>query len=264
MGVVLVLLPGGAFSMGVTQPTDKRPLGTPNVDPGARSSEGPVHEIVLAPFFMGKHELTQGQWRRFTGDNPAAYLPGSEFGGRKVTLAHPVEQVRWREARAVLQHMDLRLPTEAQWEYASRAGATTVYWTGDHKRSLRGAVNIADRYCMTHEGPGSWRYEDWLDDGYTVHAPVGTYRANAFGLHDTAGNVWEWVEDRYGGFDLPVRSGDGLRASPEGAPRVFRGGGFRAAKVHARSADRYSLYAHEFRAYDVGVRAARRVDLAEQ
>jgi formylglycine-generating enzyme required for sulfatase activity len=259
-GIVLVLLPGGTFSMGTRAPDPAHRLGTPNTDPAARSSEGPVHEVRLEPFFLAKHEMTQGQWLRATGTNPSAYPAGAEIGGRKHTLLHPVEQIKWADARRVLGRLGLALPTEAQWEYAARGGTTTVYWSGDWKDSLAGAVNIADRYCKQNGGPGSWLFELWIDDGYVVHAPVGTYKKNPFGLHEVTGNVWEWVEDHYGGYDLPVRPGTGERLVPRDTPRVFRGGGFRANAVHVRSGDRYTLYAPDYSGFDVGARAARPVE----
>jgi formylglycine-generating enzyme required for sulfatase activity/serine/threonine protein kinase len=259
-GVVLVLLPGGTFRMG-TMPPDKEHLeGSPNVDASARSPERPAHAVTLAPFFMGKHELTQGQWLRVAGVNPSAYPGGTELGGRRHTLLHPVEQISWRDASRMLARLGLQLSTEAQWEYAARGGTTSVYWSGQEKASLQGAANLADRYCKEHGGPGSWQFEMWLDDGYVTHAPVGTYRANGFGLHDVAGNVWEFVQDHYGSYELPVRPGDGERQVPGDTPRVFRGGGFRSNAVHARSGDRYSLYAPDFVGFDVGVRAARAVE----
>ncbi len=256
-GVVLVLLPGGTFSMGTRAPDGGHRPGTPNVDPAARPSEGPVHEVELTPFFLAKHEVTQGQWQRATGSNPSAYPAGAEIGGRTHTLLHPVEQIKWGDAKRVLGRLGLALPTEAQWEYGARGGTTTVYWTGDAKESIAGAVNIADRYCKEHGGPGSWGFELWIDDGYVVHAPVGTYQKNPFGLHEVTGNVWEWAEDHYGGYDLPVRPGTGERLVPKDTPRVFRGGGFRSNAVHVRSGDRYTLYASDFVGFDVGVRAAR-------
>jgi formylglycine-generating enzyme required for sulfatase activity len=217
--------------------------------------------VTLAPFFMGKHEVTQAQWLRISGVNPSAYPGGVELGGRRHTLLHPVEQISWKDANRMLWRLGLKLSTEAQWEYAARGGTTSVYWSGDAKESLQGAANLADRYCKENGGPGSWLFEMWLDDGYVTHAPVGAYRANGFGLHDMAGNVWEFVQDHYGSYALPVRPGDGERQVPGGdTPRVFRGGGFRSNVVHARSGDRYSLYAPDFVGFDVGVRAARAVD----
>lgn len=255
-GVVLVLLPGGEATIGAS--TDP---GAAHVDPDAKSIEGPVHRVELDPFFMAKHELTQAQWVRIMGELPAAYPMGRTVGGHTITGAHPIELVRWREATEALRRLGLVLPTEAQWEYAARAGTTTRFWTGDTVASLQGTLNIADRWARDHEGPQSWRYEAALDDGYLTHAPVGRYRANPFGLHDVAGNVWEWCRDRYGSYELPTEPGTGERRVDDlRAPNVFRGGGFRANASHARSADRYSLYANDFRAYDVGLRAARPLD----
>ena len=262
MGVVLVLVPGGTFAMGARLPERRHPLGSANVDGLARPIEGPVHTVSLDPFLMGKYEFTQGQWLRIEEANTSAYKPGTLHGGRTTTSMHPVEQVRWATVSAALARVELELPTEAQWEYAARAGSTTTFWAGDDKRDMAGAMNIADRYCMEHGGPGSWRYETWLDDGFVVHAPVGSYRANGFGLHDTAGNVWEWCADHYGSYALGVGEGTGARLVRGAAPRLFRGGGFRASIVHARSADRYTLYGSGFRAYDVGFRAARNLPKA--
>jgi formylglycine-generating enzyme required for sulfatase activity len=259
-GVVLVLIPGGTFSMGVMPPDAEHPLGSPNVDPEARSAERPVRTVRLDPFFLAKHEFTQGQWVRVAGVNPSAYPPGTTIGGRRHTLQHPVEQVSWKESNEIFRKLGLSFATEAQWEYAARAGSSTVYATGADKSTLQGAVNLADKYCKDNGGPGSWAFETWLDDGYVVHAPVGTFRPNAFGLHEMFGNVWEFVEDKYGGYALPVREGTGERIVADDAPRVFRGGGFRSSAVHARSGDRYSLYAPDFRGFDIGVRAARRLD----
>src|SRR6185503_3453921 len=175
-GLVFVLLPGGTLRMGA-QKSD--PNGA-SYDPESEGNEGPIQEVALSPFFMSKYEMTQGQWLRFTGKNPSRYDPRSEFGGHRSTLLHPVEQVSWTTCSEVLSRMDLLLPTEAQWEYAARAGTLSVWWTGDVKESLAGAANVADSFCRKNGGPSVWVYEDWLDDGYSVHAPVGSYAPNAF------------------------------------------------------------------------------------
>jgi formylglycine-generating enzyme required for sulfatase activity/serine/threonine protein kinase len=261
-GIVLVLVPGGSFFMGAQPPSTDGSITT-NRDPRATSIEQPVHSVTLDPFFLSKYELTQGQWLRIMETNPSAYLLGRNVGDpevKKITALHPVEQVTWRDSMEAMRRYDLTLPTEAQWEYATRAGTNTIYWSGDTIESLDNTLNIADRYCASNGGPGSWKYEMSLYDGYVAHAPVGQYQANRFGLHDMTGNVWEWCLDRFGSYRQPTKAGSGERLTTTAdAPRVFRGGGFRAASVHARSADRYTQYAHEYQGYDVGLRPARAI-----
>jgi formylglycine-generating enzyme required for sulfatase activity len=245
MGVVLVLVPPGTFTMGTAT---GKPL------------EGPPNPVTLDAFFFGTYEFTQDQWVRATGGNPSAYQPGRVIGDKVYDALHPVELVGWRDAHDVLARLALALPTEAQWEYAARGGTTTEYWTGDNYLSLQGAANIADHWGQSHGGPDSWVWEPALDDGWLAHAPIGSFRPNPFGLHDTAGNVWEWCLDKMGAYSAPVRPGDGAREAPADAPQLFRGGGFRANRAHARSADRYPLTSTDFTSFDIGLRAARPVD----
>jgi formylglycine-generating enzyme required for sulfatase activity len=255
-GLVFVLIPGSSFEMGAQRPTAQTPAGSPNVDPQAEDNESPVHTVVLAPYFLSKYEMTQGQWLAATRRRPSQYGPGTRFGDKATTLRHPVEQVSWEECDRVLGRLGLVLPTEAQWEYGARAGSRTPWWTGEAKESIGGAGNLADRFCQSNGGPSGWVYEEWLDDGFTVHAPVGSYRPNAFGLHDTIGNVWEWCRDEYAGYARPVRRGDGLRSSAGARSRVFRGGGFSLPASIARSANRYNA-TPELRYDNLGVRPAR-------
>jgi serine/threonine protein kinase/formylglycine-generating enzyme required for sulfatase activity len=256
--LVFVLIPGGTFRMGAVKPDEKNPQGAPNVDPQAQDYEGPVHEVLLAPFFLSKFEMTQGQWLRFTGKNPSIYGPDSNFGGKQHSLLHPVENVSWEDCQEVLGHLGLVFPTEAQWEYATRAGACTVWWTGYAKETLQGAANLADLFFNKNGGPASSRYENWLDDGYAKHAPVGSFKPNAFGIHDVTGNLFEWCRDWYGSYELPVKAGDGERMVPMAGDRarIGRGGSFDYPVVRARSAERVA-WVTWIRNCHLGLRPAR-------
>ncbi|MGH7150863.1 MAG: formylglycine-generating enzyme family protein, partial [Planctomycetota bacterium] len=259
-GLVLVLLPGGTFSMGAQS---RDPAG-PNHDPQAVGDEGPVHEVTLSPFFLSKYEMTQGQWLRFVGRNPSIYGPETysanwNRSGRKGDLLHPVERVDWNQCMEACERLGLVLPSEAQWEYAARGGTTNVWWTGSEKESLgrSTAANLADSWAKGHGGSNWTAFEEWLDDGYTVHAPIGTYAPNAFGLHEVHGNLFEWCRDGYqSGFYARPPERDPL-ADPGGSPgRVMRGGAFSDAATRARSADR-NISAPEAAGVSLGLRPAR-------
>jgi serine/threonine protein kinase/formylglycine-generating enzyme required for sulfatase activity len=236
-GLVFVLLPAGTFAMGAQRDD---PAGR-NYDPQALPAESPVHTVAVSAFFLSKYEMTQAQWQRCTGDNPSYLKPGKRVQWVQ-SLLHPVEQVSWFSCQQQLERMQLTLPSEAQWEYGARAGTSTVWWTGDARESLRGAVNLADRTAASNGAPWS-DTQDWpdLEDGYVMHAPVDAHRANAFGLHGVHGNVWEWCLD---GFDSafyrqsPAR--DPVCPPASSASRVNRGGCFANAAGNARSANRPS------------------------
>jgi len=251
-GLVLVLIPGGEFWMGA-QSDD--PLGR-NYDPAAEPEESPPHRVRLDPFLLSKYELTQGQWQRLTGTNPSAYHEGLRFAAVPVTPTHPVEQVSWDECHQLLSRLELTLPTEAQWEYACRAGTASFWWPGDALASLSGAANLADAFCRDNGGPQGWSYEESLDDSFVVHAPVGSFQENPFGLQDTIGNVWEWCLDGLGAYSIPVREGDGLRLVDGARNLAFRGGAFSITADHARSSAR-SGYARDYRFNSLGLRPAR-------
>jgi len=232
-----VRLPARTFAMGAQRDD---PAGR-NYDPQALPPESPVHTVEVSAFFLSKYEMTQAQWQRCTGDNPSYLKPGKRVQWVE-SLLHPVEQVSWFACQQQLERMQLTLPSEAQWEYGARAGTGTVWWTGDARETLRGAVNLADRTAASNGAPWS-ETQDWpdLEDGYVMHAPVDAHRANAFGLHGVHGNVWEWCLD---GFDSafyrqsPAR--DPVCPPASSASRVNRGGCFANAAANARSANRPS------------------------
>jgi serine/threonine protein kinase/formylglycine-generating enzyme required for sulfatase activity len=250
-GIVFVLIPGGTFRMGA-QANDPR---GDNYDPLARGNEAPVHTVTLSPFFLSKYEMTQGQWMRITGVNPSYFGPSRAWGGRQHSLFHPVEQVSWRTASTVLHRMRLELPTEAQWEYAARAETSTPWWTGSEATSLAGSANLADSFAKRSGGPQDWPYELWLDDGFQLHAPVGSYSANAFGLHDVSGNVWEWCLD---GYEELFYSRSPIKdpLAPPAETHVIRGGSMSYGAPMARIALRYDG-SPDVKDFGLGVRPAR-------
>ncbi|MEZ5964030.1 MAG: bifunctional serine/threonine-protein kinase/formylglycine-generating enzyme family protein [Planctomycetota bacterium] len=248
-GIVFVLLPGGTTSVGA-QGSDP---GAPYYDSEARTAESPVNEVTLAPFFFSKHELTQSQWWSLTGTLPSHFHSKTVTpAGREITIRHPVENVTWSEGQFGLAKHGLDLPTEAQWEYACRAGTTTTWATGDTPESIVGSADmpsLGERAADTDSG-GSW------------HASVGSFRANAFGIHDMVGNVAEWCRDSFSSlaYLLPPRAGDGLRPVPEMQARAVRGGAYDALPRSGSSAVRRPV-SFNTRSDNIGLRAIRRVEL---
>lgn len=261
--IVFVLIPGGRFTMGAVPPRPDSPLGLPNVDPWALPNEAPLQIVELEPLFLSKYEMTQGQCLRLTGENPSSHGPDTSNPALRRMLAHPVESISWQMAQRLLDRYGLLLPTEAQWEYAARAGSATVWSTGDSVETLAGFVNIADRQsALTGSIPslakGVVIYNaGWpdLDDGHAVHAPVGSFRPNAFGLHDLHGNVSELVRDVYASYSAPVRAADGERRVEERPLRIARGGHYGLPASAVRSAARHQIPPES--RYPVGIRAAR-------
>ena len=216
-GVVLVLLPGGSFDMGAQQDDSTRP----GYDPGAEPSEAPVHEVTVGPFFLARHELSRAQWRTATGVGAS----GEEL--------LPVSGVGWFEGERVLAGLGLSLPSEAQWEYAARGGATTPWWWGSESEASRERANLA----TGSEEAGA-------------PLAIDTLQPNAFGLHHVLGNVAEWCDELPIGYDSPFL--DPARRNL----RVIRGGSFRDQPQNARLADRHAGRAAEGFP-TVGLRAAR-------
>ncbi|HEB52582.1 MAG TPA: hypothetical protein ENI87_04920 [bacterium] len=242
-GIVFVLLPGGEFTIGTMT--------------GDRNA-GPERRVTLAPFFLSKYELTQAQWQRWTGWNRSRYKSGN----------HPAYAMQWYEADRVLRRKGLSLPTEAQWEYACRAGTKTRWYWGDAKADLfrdgRGLINIA-----TGKVPDAlllWDVDDrgtLYDDGGSVHMRVGFYPPNGFGLHEMHGNIAEFVRgvpvDHYQGAVFASGDGciiDGVNTDPEGSRRVQRGGSWYKHVGDAESAARVFVGADD-RLDSTGIRPAR-------
>ncbi|MEM7231442.1 MAG: SUMF1/EgtB/PvdO family nonheme iron enzyme [Planctomycetota bacterium] len=257
---VATLATGSAIELTVRRGTERLVLsGTvgPNVDPKVKDQNIPANEVTLDPFLISKFEMTQSQWERFTGENPSQHGPSSRYTKGPYPRLHPVEQVTWFECERVLRRLGLTIPTSAQWEYAARAGTTTAWWTGSDRQSLKGNVNIADQAAARVGAPWT-SIRDWpeFDDGHAIHAPVGSFPKNPFGLHEIAGNLFEWTRDQDSPYTSPARSGDGLRPPGKHDTRSLRGGGYAAIEEYTRSA-RSEPTSPAFRGNNVGVRPAR-------
>ena len=255
--VVLVLIPGGEFVLGAVSAATG---SDDNVDADAPVGNGPCYRQRLAPYFLGKFELTQAQWRRHTGDNPSNYSAEATIRGIPPGDRNPVENIDWKQADDFAQEHDLVLPTEAQWEAAYRAGSRTVFPHGPDERGLQGRENLADADAESDSPSVGWPFVRWLHDGHPVHAAVGKFLPNAYGLHDMGGNVCEWCADSWEDYpDAVPRDGDGLRRGEFFKYRVIRGGSYAMGVRAMRSAYRGGLPT-SLRGAEVGLRPARRVE----
>lgn len=250
-GIVLVLLPAGSLHMGCTRP------GGPRPDPQCQANESPGVAVSLDAFFLSKFEITQRQWTRIDeGRNPSVYLPGDHMvESEYVSWAHPVQLVTWSDGMRVAHRVGSTLPTEAQWEYACRAGTTTPWSWGDAAADGGAYGNFHGEEANAYIG-GAQVFGQ--RDEHIRLAPVGAYLPNAFGLHDLHGNLWEWCRDTHADDStVAVRAGDGLREPVDTELKTLRGGNFQLPVEYARSARRHGEAATNF---VIGVRFARPLD----
>lgn len=251
-GIVLVLLPGGTFWMG----TQREDPNGPNYDPAPVRYPG-VDQVSLDPFFLAKHEATQGQWWRVSRERSSVHRTVKPKDGSIAADQLPVDHITWTEASSVLRTLGLVLPTEAQWEYGCRAGTQTIWSTGNDVASLAGSANLAGRESS------SWDafFTPELDDGHVDTTAVGSFLPNAFGLHDMHGNVNEWCCDLRVDFErFPARPGDGERSGKAIKQYCVRGGTCTDLATRATSAFRGAC-PPDARLYRMGARAARALDL---
>ncbi len=237
-GIIFVLIPAGECWLGTQKTSKKRQ----NYDPDSQPDEELRQVTIDHPFFIAKYEMTQGQWQRSPSNNlnPSYYGPQSENlrSSTAISLCHPVEQVSWLACDRVLRRIGLNFPSEEQWEYAARAGTSSI-WAGGtndipsivHWGNIAGAENKGILSAI----------ELSLADNYVIHAPVGQFNANGFGLFDVLGNVWEWTS---------TSNGRGYR--------VYRGGGYSNPAKTARIANR-RIRAESRRSNRLGLRPICRV-----
>ena len=235
----MIAIPSGTFTM-----------GAPKKESESRDSERPTHEVTVQSFYMGRHQVTQAQWKVVAGypqiDRPLNPDP-SNFKGDRL----PVEKVDWDDAQEFCNRLSAhtgktyRLPSEAEWEYACRAGTTTAFHFGETI-----APELANyRGISTYNGPrGEYRKK-------TIE--VGSFPANAWGLHDMHGNVWEWCEDDWH-FNYDRAPDDGsawVESDRKSTYWLLRGGSWNSIPVNCRSAFRLN-HTRDHRNYNVGFRVS--------
>jgi formylglycine-generating enzyme required for sulfatase activity len=272
IGARLRLIPAGEFMM-----------GSPDTDKTAYGDEQPQHRVrITRPFYLGITEVTRGEFRRFVDDSgyrteaekdprlggwgwdaeTKSFDQSSAYTWRnpgfEQTDEHPVVNVSWNDAEAFCRWLSrkegrtYRLPTEAEWEYACRAGTNTRYQCGDDPEGLVDVGNLAD-------GTARASVRGWTTirakDGVVFTAPVGRYKPNEWGLCDMHGNVWEWCSDWYAGdyYERSPADDPPGPAGTKGSDRICRGGAYCYGPRTARSAHRYKLPPYN-RLYALGFR----------
>jgi formylglycine-generating enzyme required for sulfatase activity len=204
--VEMLLVPPGTFRMGCIMGSNLY---------GCYDQELPVHQVTLTnPFYLGRYEVTQLQWLAKMGSNP------SYFQGQSDSASRPVEQVSWTTIQNYLGATGMRLPTEAEWEFACRAGTQTPFYNGSTDDSTVGAL--------------AWYSSN---SGNQTHA-VGGKAANGFGLHDMLGNVFEWVNDGYDAYPSSAQTNPTGPVST--TARMARGGSWFNVADYVRSSYRGS------------------------
>lgn len=227
----MVVVPSGQFDMGSS----------------AKPVEQPVHHVAIPkPFAIGRREVTFAEWDRCVAAGACKISPPDQGWGRE---DRPVIGVSWDDAIDFTKWLSrqtgqtYRLPSEAEWEYAARAGTTSAYWWGKDA------------------GAGHAQCEDCGGKPGNQTVPVGSFRPNAFGLYDTAGNAAEWVQDCWNASYRGAPSDGSAWISGDCALRVLRGGSFASKAIAIRSAARFR-YDEDIRYYANGLRVAR--DLGEK
>ena len=301
LSMKLVRIPAGEFIMGSDETPEVLARAYPQYAPARfklLGDEAPAHKVrITRPFYMGQHEVTVGQFRRFlkasgyvpesvadgTGGygynpdyDPAKTKRGDAFEGRAPKYSwqnpgfkqgddHPVVNVTWNDAVAMAKWLSekegkrYRLPTEAEWEYACRAGTRTRYHSGDDPQSLAKVANVFDADSAVN-------WQRWAQyalpqhDGYAFTAPVGSFAPNAFDLYDMHGNAWEWTADYHDDNYYAQSPMNDPQGPATGDVRVRRGGSWHTWPFYARCAYR-NWNTPETRYTLVGVRLVREVEV---
>jgi formylglycine-generating enzyme required for sulfatase activity len=244
-------------------PAGKSLIGSADSEVGRLPNEGPLHEVTIAqPFAVSKFEVTVGQYSRFvrgsgyrtntecvvwTGARGGEYVDGKSWQDPNFaqTDDHPVVCISWTDADEYVAWLrkttgkPYRLLSEAEWEHAARAGSRTRYSFGDDEKESCAYANVPDQTAKDTLIGSPWKYVE-CNDGYGVQtSPVGSFKANAFGLHDMHGNVWEWTQDCYHDSFIGAPTDGSAWTAGDCRQRTVRGGSLSAPVQNSRSASRY-------------------------
>ncbi|MCY2952401.1 MAG: formylglycine-generating enzyme family protein [Planctomycetota bacterium] len=270
----LVQIPAGKFLMGSPDEEKKAAVkeavaaGISEAQASKAFEDETEHEVTISkPFYMGITHVTVDQFAAFVKDSGYKTEAEKDWGAIGFEIKdgkldfkrvdgcswrnpsfdqkgdHPVVQVSWNDAKAFCDWLSKKsgktvvLPTEAQWEYACRAGTKTAYPWGDNRDDGKGCANCSDQ-SLKKKIPNhqkGWAFFSW-DDGFVFTSPVASFKANAFGLYDMNGNAWQWCQDRYGDYEKGAAT-DPTGANT-GALRVLRGGSWHLNPGFCRSAYR--------------------------
>ncbi len=269
----MVVIPAGRFVMGAAPDEEVRE----NLSDAFRHRSQPQRDVTVRVFAVGKFEITRGQYRAFAaatgrGSDGCFVWSGADFAndaakdwrnpGYSQDDTHPVACVSWDDASAYAQWLGqktgkpYRLPSEAEWEYAARAGTTTPRYWGDDEQGACGHANGAYLTAQRQVPAASEWVVARCDDRAAYTAPVGNYRANAFGLHDMLGNVEEWTQDCWNGNYRGAPADGSAWVTGDCALRAVRGGSWIDAPVGLRAAYRVGSPT-VIRVYRRGFRVAR-------
>jgi formylglycine-generating enzyme required for sulfatase activity len=288
LGMKLILVPAGEFDMGARETVEEIGATFPYYKGQLEENtkdEFPRHRVrITKPFYLGQHEVTVGQFRQFVNDTDYKTKAESdgqggwgynadtgkcegrkpEFNWRHTGFpqadTHPVVNVTWDDAVAFCdwlarkERKGYRLPTEAEWEYACRAGTASRYWSGNDPDSLTEVANVLDArktgFAHVHE----LTIPKGADSRFTM--PVGSFKPNAWELHDMHGNVWEWCSDWHGD-DYYARSpAEDPRGPDQGKVRIRRGGAWNSFPIWVRASFR-NWNTPSTRCLNLGFRVAR-------
>jgi formylglycine-generating enzyme required for sulfatase activity len=261
----MVTIPGGSFSM-----------GSAATEVGRRKDGDPAHPVKISTFAMGKTEITRGQFAQFvkatgyTTGNKCWIIDNGKYEDRsgnwgrigfKQDNNHPVVCISWNDANAYTKWLarktgkPYRLPSEAEWEYAARGKTLTARYWGESPNAACTYANVADKTIKeTIKVANAWKGHN-CKDGFAYTAPVGSFKANAYGLNDMLGNVWEWTQDNYHKNYVGAPA-DGSAWQDEEEKRVLRGGSWYDAPRFVRSAGRDKAMP-DSRYDNIGFRVAR-------